>query len=74
MHAAFTKFLPPILRYPSITFALDRMVYVEIPLPLLYLISAVVLMTGFTPCRKPKDVLLFSVNYPPVAVQACPLS
>jgi hypothetical protein len=50
------------------------MVYVEIPLLLLYLISAVVLMTGFTPCRRPKDVLLFSVNYPPVAVQACPLS
>jgi hypothetical protein len=46
------------------TFVLDRMVYVEIPLLLLYLISAVVLMTRFTPCRRPKDVLLCSVNYP----------
>jgi hypothetical protein len=64
VHAAFTKVLPPILRYPSMTFVLDRIVYVEIPLLLLYLISAVVLMTRFIPCRRPKDVLLFSVNYP----------
>jgi hypothetical protein len=43
----------------------DGTVYVEIVLLLLHLISAVVLMTGFTPCRSPKDVLLFSVNYSP---------
>jgi hypothetical protein len=64
---------PSIPHHPSITFTLDRVVHAEAVLIFLYLISAPVLIAVFTAFRGPVDVLLFFVNYPPAALQACPL-